>query len=113
MGLFGGFFLGEGHTCKFQLSSTDSFDLIGGAWTILLQNSGSPLLAMPAIPQIQHRHSGYKSGPDPRIQLPQLPKQLDGKFVRGQMYTHQDSLPKLPVPPLEQTLRKYVKGIQV
>lgn len=70
---------------------------------------------MPATPQVQHMDTGgrYKSGPDPKIQLPQLPMQLEGKFVRGQMYTHQDSLPKQPVPPLEQTLNKYTKGIQV
>lgn len=47
------------------------------------------------------------------MQLPVLPKQLDGKFVKGQMYKYQDSLPKLPVPSLEQTLRKYVRGVQV
>ena len=78
--------------------------------------------AMPAVSQRQpadsklrhRRHSSQKaSSPDASIQLPQLPKQLEGKFVRGQMYKHQDSLPRLPVPPLEQTLKKYVEGIQV
>ena len=81
--------------------------------------------AMPAVPQrlstdsLKPRHhrrrygSHKASSPDASIQLPQLPKQLEGKFVRGQMYKHQGSLPRLPVPPLEQTLRKYVEGIQV
>ena len=45
--------------------------------------------------------------------MPQLPKQLEGKYVRGQMYKYQDTLPKLPVPPLEQTLTKYIRGIKV
>jgi hypothetical protein len=65
------------------------------------------------MPQVEDKDARHRSGPDPKIQFPQLPKQLDGKYVRGQMYANQDSLPKQPVPPLEQTLKKYCKGIQV
>lgn len=74
---------------------------------------------MPATHQRQPTETGsqrarsYKSGPMPNVQMPQLPKQLEGKFVKGEMYKYQDSLPKLPVPPLDQTLEKYLKGVEV
>ena len=67
---------------------------------------------MPATPEAQNT-GGPEGGPDLKIQMPQLPKQLEGKYVRGQMYMYQDSLPKQPVPRLEQTLKKYTNGIQV
>ena len=71
---------------------------------------------MPAILQKKPPSfgAGYKSGPPPNnIQMPSLPKQMEGKYVKGQMYKYQESLPKLPVPPLQQTLGKYLKGVQV
>ena len=57
--------------------------------------------------------ASYRGGPSENVQMPELPKQLEGKFVKGQMYKYQDSLPKLPVPPLEQTLKKYITGVKV
>ena len=57
--------------------------------------------------------ASYRNGPTQNVQMPELPKQLEGKFVKGQMYKYQDSLPKLPVPPLEQTLKKYITGVKV
>ena len=73
---------------------------------------------MPAIPQrkstfTSKQYERFREGPTKKVQMPQLPKQLEGKYVRGQMYKYQDTLPKLPVPPLEQTLTKYIRGIKV
>jgi hypothetical protein len=117
-------FAGEGwitalNSLRLKSVSSTPVKILVSFFLPLFQNLNYRLLAMPATQQIQHntagsrRYSSYKDGPDPRVQLPQLPKQLEGKFVRGQMYTRQDSLPKLPVPPLDQTLRKYITGIQV
>ena len=61
-------------------------------------------------PRSQHYTT---SGPDAKIQFPELPKEWEGKYVKGQMYKLQDSIPKLPVPPLDQTLKKYLAGVQV
>ncbi|XP_048776623.1 carnitine O-acetyltransferase-like isoform X2 [Ostrea edulis] len=38
--------------------------------------------------------------------------QTDGKLFVGRMFSVQDSLPKLPVPPLEQTVQKYLRTVQ-
>ncbi|XP_061163747.1 carnitine O-acetyltransferase-like isoform X2 [Saccostrea echinata] len=38
--------------------------------------------------------------------------QTDGKLFVGRMFSVQDSLPKLPVPPLEQTLQKYLRSVR-
>ena len=47
------------------------------------------------------------------VQFPTLPKEWLGKYVKGQMYKYQETLPKLPVPSLQQTLRKYLIGVKV
>ena len=64
---------------------------------------------------ISKQYERYRKGlgPAKKVQMPHLPKQLEGKYVRGQMYKYQDTLPKLPVPPLEQTLTKYIREIKV
>ena len=56
---------------------------------------------------------GEGGGLRPRIQFPALPKEMEGRYVPGQMYKYQDSLPKLPVPPLQQTLQKYITSVEV
>ena len=48
-----------------------------------------------------------------KLQFPPLPQEWEGRYVPGQMYKYQASLPKLPVPPLQQTLQKYITSIQV
>jgi carnitine O-acetyltransferase len=35
----------------------------------------------------------------------------DGKLFVGRMFSVQDSLPKLPVPALEQTVQKYLRSV--
>ena len=47
------------------------------------------------------------------MQFPQLPPEWEERFKPGQMYHNQASLPKLPVPPLQQTLQKYITSVQV
>ena len=61
---------------------------------------------------IQHTIN-EESGGKVKIQFPELPKEWEGRYVKGQMYKFQDSIPKLPVPPLDQTLEKYLAGVQV
>ena len=56
---------------------------------------------------------GERGGLRPKLQFPVLPKELEGRYVPGQMYKYQDSLPKLPVPPLQQTLQKYITCMEV
>lgn len=48
-----------------------------------------------------------------KVQFPALPKVWEGIYKPGQMYVNQESLPKLPVPPLQQTLDKYLKCVEV
>lgn len=60
------------------------------------------------MPTTQRR--GYTTS---NVQFPELPKEWEGKYVKGQMYKYQESIPHLPVPPLEQTLKKYITGVQV
>ena len=49
----------------------------------------------------------------PKLQFPPLPQEWKDRYVSGQMYKYQASLPKLPVPPLQQTLHKYITSIEV
>ncbi len=59
------------------------------------------------------RQSRGYSGGGPKLQFPPLPKEWEGQYKVGQMFTQQDSLPRLPVPPLQQTLERYLKFVQV
>ena len=56
---------------------------------------------------------GGGGGPVTKLQFPPLPREWEGRYVSGQMYKYQASLPKLPVPPLQQTLQKYVASVEV
>ena len=56
---------------------------------------------------------GVSLGPGPKLQFPSLPQEWRDRYVPGQMYRYQDSLPKLPVPSLQQTLEKYVASVEV
>ena len=49
----------------------------------------------------------------PKLQFPPLPQEWKDRYVPGQMYKYQASLPKLPVPPLQQTLHKYITSVEV
>ena len=49
----------------------------------------------------------------PRLQFPQLPAEWEGRYKQGQMHQYADQLMKLPVPPLQQTLQKYVTSVEV
>ena len=48
-----------------------------------------------------------------RLQFPPLPREWETKYVPGQMYKYQNALPKLPVPPLKQTLDKFMSSVEV
>ena len=48
-----------------------------------------------------------------RLQFPLLPREWETKYVPGQMYKYQNALPKLPVPPLKQTLDKFISSVEV
>ena len=50
---------------------------------------------------------------DVKLQFPPLPQEWKDRYVPGQMFKYQASLPKLPVPPLQQTLEKYITNIKV
>ena len=49
----------------------------------------------------------------PKLQFPALPPGWEKKYKPGEMYRHQNSIPKLPVPPLQQTLQKYLIAVKV
>ena len=48
-----------------------------------------------------------------RMRVPSLPVEIADRYVPGQMYRYRDSLPSLPVNPLEQTLKKYLLAVEV
>lgn len=48
-----------------------------------------------------------------KLQFPALPRELMDRYKPGQMFQYQSVLPKLPVPPLQQTLAKYLTSVQV
>jgi hypothetical protein len=50
---------------------------------------------------------------DLKLQFPPLPQEWKDRYVPGQMFKYQASLPKLPVPPLQQTLHKYIASVEV
>ena len=50
---------------------------------------------------------------DLKLQFPPLPLEWKDRYVPRQMFKYQASLPKLPVPPLQQTLRKYIASAEV
>ena len=56
---------------------------------------------------------GVGDGPAIKLQFPPLPQEWKDRYVPGQMYKYQVSLPKLPVPPLQQTLQKYITSVEV
>ena len=66
-----------------------------------------------AIARVSSGNAVSKGPEEVKVQFPGLPKEMQQKYVKGQMYKFQDSLPKLPVPPLQQTLSKYLAGIKV
>ena len=60
------------------------------------------------------RSSGMGEGLDDlKLQFPPLPQEWKDRYIPGQMFKYQASLPKLPVPPLHQTLHKYITSIEV
>ena len=48
-----------------------------------------------------------------KLQFPPLPQEWEERYIQGQMFKYQASLPKLPVPPLQQTLQKYITSVEV
>ena len=48
-----------------------------------------------------------------KLEFPPLPPELADKYKKGQMYKFDDKLMKLPVPPLQQTLEKYITSVEV
>ena len=71
---------------------------------------GSMALMRPAIASSTQSRA-YSGGV--KLQFPPLPKEWEGYYKAGQMFAQQDSLPHLPVPPLQQTLERYLKFVQV
>ena len=68
----------------------------------------------PETRSIRRQYTSSGSGDSGvKVQFPELPKEWRGKFVKGQMYKYQDTLPRLPVPALEQSLRKYLDTVKV
>ena len=57
------------------------------------------------------RHSSTISSA--RVAFPSLPRNLQAVYKRGQMLAHQDRVARLPVPPLQQTLTKYLTSVKV
>ena len=80
---------------------------------ITIQKFRSSALLQMALSCVRHQHERVDDVPELKVQFPQLPKQWEKKYIPGQMYQYQKSLPKLPLPPLQQTLKKYINGIQV
>jgi carnitine O-acetyltransferase len=54
----------------------------------------------------RHGHHGAK------VEFPLLPPEWRDRFQRGQMHKFRDQLVKLPVPPLQQTLDKYIASVE-
>lgn len=67
---------------------------------------------MSSIPASRPQETIAKSA-GVKFRFPVLPKEWEGRYVKGQMYKYRDSLPKLPVPSLESTLKKYIDGVKV
>jgi carnitine O-acetyltransferase len=57
-------------------------------------------------PSRRHHHD------HPKLQFPHLPAEWRDKYTRGQMFKYDDKLMRLPVPPLEQTLQKYIASVE-
>lgn len=70
-----------------------------------MSKSRLPLGSMSQPARWQHDH--------PRLEFPHLPAEWGDKYKRGQMYKFNDKLMKLPVPPLQQTLQKYIASVEV
>lgn len=52
--------------------------------------------------------------PDGRkMRVPPLPSEIADKYIPGQMFKNQASLPSLPVNSLEQSLSKYLTALEV
>ena len=68
----------------------------------------------PRVLASSHLHSrGAHSQVSGEVQFPQLPPEWKEKYKPGEMYRNQASLPRLPVPPLQQTLQKYITSVEV
>ena len=76
-----------------------------------MTSTGQPQSAPTPWPGVQSRP--YSQRRRSKLEFPPLPKEWEGVYKPGQMYSEQDSLPHLPVPPLNQTLEKYLKCVQV
>lgn len=61
------------------------------------------------LPELQRPHSSMPS----RAQTVESVTLVEGHaFPTGKTFAGQDSLPKLPVPPLEDTMKRYVKALE-
>ena len=68
-----------------------------------------------ALSSSYHRSQGHPGEGDGavRVQFPRLPPEWKERYKPGQMYRYQASLPKLPVPPLHQSLQNYIATVEV
>ena len=57
-----------------------------------------------------HTSNGDSSYP---VAFPALPSPMKMMYKPGQMYSYRSKLLKRPVPPLQQTLKKYLKSLEV
>ena len=86
---------------------------------IVKMNSFLKVTQMPLTKRVTpHQSSGRSLSvgvglDDLKLQFPPLPQEWKDRYVPGQMYKYQAALPKLPVPPLQQTLEKYITSIKV
>ena len=84
---------------------------------IVKMNSFLKVTQMPPTKRVTpHQSSGRSLSvglDDQKLQFPPLPQEWKDRYVPGQMYKYQAALPKLPVPPLQQTLEKYITSIKV
>lgn len=78
---------------------------------MLRQLDKLPLVRLAAAMSTSSHLSGTTSTTS-KFQFPALPKELIDRYKPGQMYQYQKALPKLPVPPLQQTLTKYITSVE-
>ncbi len=58
--------------------------------------------------------SSFFTFPDgKRMRVPPLPAEISNRYKIGQMYRYKDTIPSLPVNPLEHTLNKYLQAMEV
>ena len=76
----------------------------------LLQVYPVPTRTQPLLsPMMAARHSHQQ----PQLEFPHLPPEWRDRYKKGQMHRFRDQLMKLPVPPLQQTLEKYIASVEV